>query len=603
MAPQTFRRSSHSRGADRGNQAEGRGGNGLGLRRLRHWRNSPSKRDASQCAIRPSDRGRRSTATRRGFLPIVGTQTGEAAMPQQNIHTYLGLDIGTSSVKALLIDADQRVVAEATAPLNVSRPHPLWSEQDPDDWVEGVEAAVAAIRRDAPAGLAALAGIGLSGQMHGATLLGADDKPLRPAILWNDGRSFAECAELKRRVPDVEKRTGNLVMPGFTAPKFLWVAAHEPEIAKATKRVLLPKDYVRLRLSGEAVSEMSDASGTSWLDVGERRWDEALLAATGLSLAAMPRLVEGLGSLGASLAGDRQSLGPRGPQHSDRGRRRRQRRLGDRRRRDGARRRASCRSAPRASFSPSPTVSSACRSARCTPFATRCRSGGTACRSCCRPRRRSPGSPAFSAASTMIGALVAERRGLRAARRARSPPRRSSCPISAASARPTTTRRRPACSQGFAPRTAPDALVFAVMEGVAFSFADGVDVLDAAGARPVRPLLVGGGARSDFWGQMIADVTGLTIDLAAGRGGGRGARRGAARHARRRRRKGRGRVHAPAGRAHVHARPRARRAARAAARALPRALSGGESGAGPALNQGAGSAGEDPFLDCISCVN
>ena len=129
--------------------------------------------------------------------------------------------------------------------------------------------------------------------MHGATLLDSHDKPLRPAILWNDGRSFAECLELKRRVPDLEKRTGNLAMPGFTAPKMLWVAAHEPEIARATKRVLLPKDYVRLRLSGEAVSEMSDASGTLWLDVGRRRWDDELLAATGLTETAMPRLVEG----------------------------------------------------------------------------------------------------------------------------------------------------------------------------------------------------------------------------------------------------------------------------------------------------------------------
>ena len=170
---------------------------------------------------------------------------------------------------------------------------PLWSEQNPSDWVEGVEAAVAAIRRHAPSEFAALSGIGLSGQMHGATLLDAEDKPLRPAILWNDGRSFAECAELKRRVPDLEERTGNLAMPGFTAPKMLWVAAHEPEIAKATRRVLLPKDYVRLRLSGEAVSEMSDASGTLWLDVGRRRWDETLLAATGLTEKAMPSLVEG----------------------------------------------------------------------------------------------------------------------------------------------------------------------------------------------------------------------------------------------------------------------------------------------------------------------
>src|ERR1700744_2638166 len=109
--------------------------------------------------------------------------------------TFLGLDIGTSSIKALLIDADQRVVAEVSAPLSLSRPHPLWSEQNPEDWVEGVEAAGAAVRRHAPAPFAALAGVGLSGQMHGATFLDAAGAPLRPAILWNDGRSFAECAE------------------------------------------------------------------------------------------------------------------------------------------------------------------------------------------------------------------------------------------------------------------------------------------------------------------------------------------------------------------------------------------------------------------------
>ena len=214
-------------------------------------------------------------------------------MVERAKETFLGLDIGTSSVKALLVDVEQRVLAEGSAALDVSRPHALWSEQNPDHWVEGVEAAVATIRHAAPSDFAALSGVGLSGQMHGATLLDAKDKPLRPAILWNDGRSFAECVELKRRVPDLEERTGNLAMPGFTAPKMLWVAAHEPEVAKATKRVLLPKDYVRLRLSGEAVSEMSDASGTLWLDVGRRRWDDTLLQATGLTQKAMPSLVEG----------------------------------------------------------------------------------------------------------------------------------------------------------------------------------------------------------------------------------------------------------------------------------------------------------------------
>src|SRR6476659_3581133 len=157
---------------------------------------------------------------------------------------YLGIDIGTSSVKAVIVDDKDTVVEQASAPLNVSRPQPGWSEQNPADWWSATNAAVKAL----PAAVRkAVKAVGLSGQMHGATLLDAQDKPLRPAILWNDGRSSDECAELKRRVPDLEERTGNLAMPGFTAPKMLWVAAHEPEIAKATKRVLLPKDYVRLR--------------------------------------------------------------------------------------------------------------------------------------------------------------------------------------------------------------------------------------------------------------------------------------------------------------------------------------------------------------------
>ena len=172
--------------------------------------------------------------------------------------TFLGLDVGTSSIKALLIDRDQRIVADASAPLSLSRPRPLWSEQNPQDWVEGVEAVVAAIRRRAPTAFARLCAIGLSGQMHGATFLDAADAPLRPAILWNDGRAFSQCVELERRLPDFRRRAGNIAMPGFTAPKALWVAAHEPEVFAATARVLLPKDFVRLRLSGEAVSDMSE---------------------------------------------------------------------------------------------------------------------------------------------------------------------------------------------------------------------------------------------------------------------------------------------------------------------------------------------------------
>ncbi len=435
-------------------------------------------------------------------------------MTRQNQHTYLGLDIGTSSVKALLVDAEQRVVSEATAPLSVSRPHPLWSEQDPDDWFKGVELAVAAIRREASAEFEALAGIGLSGQMHGATLLGADDKPLRPAILWNDGRSFAECLELKRRVPDVEKRTGNLVMPGFTAPKMLWVAAHEPEIAKATKRVLMPKDYVRLRLSGEAVSDMSDASGTSWLDVAERRWDEVLLTATGLSLAAMPRLVEG-SEISAHLSpGAAKSWGLEGrriPIAGGGG--------------DNAASAIGVGATTAGSGFVSLGTSGVVFSVTDRYVSLPERTLHAFCHAL--PHRWHGMSVMLSAASSLswiagvlgherdIGALVAEAETF-----ARSKSAVASAPIFlpylSGERTPYNDAEATGMFAGLRASHGADALVFAVMEGVAFSFADGVDVLDAAGARPVRPLLVGGGARSDFWGQMIAEVTGLIIDLAQG---------------------------------------------------------------------------------------
>ncbi|MCE0504460.1 xylulokinase [Roseivivax sp. GX 12232] len=200
---------------------------------------------------------------------------------------YIGLDLGTSGVKAVLIDAAQEIRAEKTAPLEVARPHPGWSEQAPEDWCAAAAAAIAGL-----GDLSAVRAIGLSGQMHGATLLGADDRPLRPAILWNDTRAAAEAAALDAD-PRFRAITGNIVFPGFTAPKLAWVKAHEPEIFAACRRVLLPKDYLRLWLTGEAVAEMSDAAGTSWLDTGARDWSEPLLAATDLSRDHMPRLVEG----------------------------------------------------------------------------------------------------------------------------------------------------------------------------------------------------------------------------------------------------------------------------------------------------------------------
>ena len=205
---------------------------------------------------------------------------------------YLGLDLGTSGVKAMLIDSDQRVIGVATAALDVSRPHPGWSEQDPLDWIRATRDAVAGLKAAHGKELAAVKGIGLSGHMHGATLVDAADRVLRPCILWNDTRSHAEAARMDAD-PRFRAITGNIVFPGFTAPKLAWVARNEPEVFAKVAKVLLPKDFLRLWLAGEYLSDMSDSAGTAWLDTGARRWSTELLEATGLSQRQMPGLVEG----------------------------------------------------------------------------------------------------------------------------------------------------------------------------------------------------------------------------------------------------------------------------------------------------------------------
>ena len=202
---------------------------------------------------------------------------------------YIGLDLGTSGLKGVLIGEDQAVLAEATAPLTVSRLNEGWSEQAPSDWISAAEAVLDQL---AVTGLGAVRGIGLSGHMHGATLLDAANQVLRPCILWNDTRAHSEAAVLDGN-PIFRQLTGNIVFPGFTAPKLDWVRKHEPALWDRVAKVLLPKDYLRLWLTGDHVSEMSDAAGTSWLDTGRRDWSDDLLQATGLTRAQMPRLVEG----------------------------------------------------------------------------------------------------------------------------------------------------------------------------------------------------------------------------------------------------------------------------------------------------------------------
>ena len=206
---------------------------------------------------------------------------------------YLGIDVGTSAVKVIITNENFDILDKETVPLFVSRPYPLWSEQNPYDWWSAIETIMDSFRLRCPQYLAEVKAVGLAGQMHGAVLLDEDMKVLRPAILWNDGRSQEECLRLEIGVPDMRTITGNIAMPGFTAPKLLWVKNHEPDVFSKINKVLLPKDFIRFCFTGDCITEMSDASGTLWLNVKERKWSEKMLSICGLGVNQMPDLCEG----------------------------------------------------------------------------------------------------------------------------------------------------------------------------------------------------------------------------------------------------------------------------------------------------------------------
>ncbi len=224
------------------------------------------------------------------------------------LETYIGLDLGTSGLRALLVDADGVALGSAEAACSVSHPQAGWAEQDPADWIAACEAAFAELRAAQPEGFAAARGIAAAGHMHGAVLLDAQDRVLRPCILWNDTRSYAEAADLDA-IAEVRALSGNIVFPGFTAPKLKWVAAHEPDVFAQVAKVLLPKDYLNLWLCGSHVGDMSDAAGTSWLDVAKRDWSDALLGHGGMRRDQMPGLVEGSAKAGLIRPELAESLG------------------------------------------------------------------------------------------------------------------------------------------------------------------------------------------------------------------------------------------------------------------------------------------------------
>lgn len=434
---------------------------------------------------------------------------------------YLGIDVGTSAVKAIIVDEQQRSIAEATTLLEISRPQSLWSEQDPEAWWLAVQASVQQLRTLAPAAFGSIRALGLSGQMHGAVLLGEDSLPLRPAILWNDGRSFQEAEELGHGHPGLSKRLGVIPMSGLMAPKLLWLARHEPGTFRATRKVLLPKDYIRLRLTGSCVTDMSDAAGTWWLDEAARDWSDEALAATGLDRSHMPELVEGSAPSGLlqpeiarewGMRSDVVVAGGAGDVAAGA--------VGLGAINDGAAFISLGTSGQlfvtTRHFSPAPEalVHSFCHALPNRWFQMAAMLNGASC------------------LAWAAGLLKTDIDELLCASEAayRGPASLLFLPYLAGERTPHNDPYARGVYFGLSPETQQTDLIQAVLEGVAFSFADAKACLELAGTRLTCAGLIGGGSRSVFWAQILANV--LNIPLVRYQGGDKGPAFGAARLAR-----------------------------------------------------------------------
>lgn len=415
--------------------------------------------------------------------------------------TYLGIDLGTSEIKIVLTDAHSVPLATGTAALALSRPHPQWSEQSPQAWWHAMLDAIAAVRTAHPAGFAALRGIALSGQMHGATLIDRAGQVLRPAILWNDVRASAECVELEALVPESRAITGNLAMPGFTAPKLLWLAKYEPAVFGAVHKVLLPKDYLIWRLSGEFVSDMSDASGTLWLDCARRDWSDRMLSATELTREHMPRLVEGSAAAARLRDELRRGWGIAGPVTIAGG-------AGD--------------NAASAIGMGVTSAGSGFLSLGTSGvlFAGNDRFAPNAAQAVhafchCLPGRWHQMSVILSAAASLnwLARVHDMPVATLAARAEHADP--ASAPLFLPYLGGERTPHNDANARGvfFGLTNAHDAgdLAYSVMEGVAFAMADGYDALRAAGTTLDAVSFIGGGSKSAFWARLCANATGLTM--------------------------------------------------------------------------------------------
>ena len=419
---------------------------------------------------------------------------------------FVGIDIGTTSVKSVLMTEDGTLHASASFPVPVSRPRGGWSEQDPEHWWQAVCDTLDALAAAEPRLMAGVTGIGLSGHMHGATLLGEGDAVLRPAILWNDGRAAAECAEIEAACPEARAITGNIVMPGFTAPKVAWVRRHEPAVFERIRKVLLPKDYVRLKLTGDYASDMSDAAGTCWLDVGARRWSDPLLAATGLTRDHMPKLYEGTEATG--------------------------------RLREALRARFGMDRAPVVAGGAGDNAASACGIGAVRPGAAFL-SLGTSGVLFVSNARFSPNTAgavhAFCHALPdtwhQMGVILSATDSLNwFARLVGAPAPELTAALGERVARPSPALFMPYLSGERTPHndagarggflgldqtTSRQDLTQAVLEGVAFAFRDCLRVLEDAGTAVERAFAVGGGANSPVWLSIMASVLDRPLDVSA----------------------------------------------------------------------------------------
>ena len=425
---------------------------------------------------------------------------------------YLGLDFGTSSVKGVLIDGKQKIIATASSPLTVSRPQSGWSEQNPEHWWKAAGLVIKQLTKMKPKAVAAVEGIGLSGQQHGATLLDKDGKVLRPCILWNDARSFEECKDILRNEKDAVAISGNIPLAGYTAPKLLWVEKHEPKIFAQVAKVLLPKDYIRYRMTGDYASDMSDSSGTYWLDISKRAWDDRLLAAGHMRRDQMPALFEGSEATGRLTAAVAKAWGmPKRPVVAGGGGDNAASACGIGAVTDGAAFVSLGTSGvlfvSNDSYSPNAAraVHAFCHAVPGTWHQMGVILSATASLEWLAGLLQTPAAQLTKALGTTL----------------KGPSPVAFLPYLSGERTPVGDAQVRGLMMGLGHESDRKTLTHAVLDGVAFAFRDNMEALKEAGTRINRVMAVGGGTKSELWLKIIATALNVPVDLpAAGDVGG-----------------------------------------------------------------------------------